>query len=121
MSYICVNFISIYIGDNYSKMLDIFEQNNIYVRNRSNIQNMHGFIRITIGNEHNINIEKLKGAKINSAEVFSSSRILTYYSIKGMKGRKFRLHFSLKLDLISFILSMAILLFRALKPVHKLF
>lgn len=60
------NFISIYIGDNYSQMLDIFEQNNIYVRNRSNIQNMYGFIRITIGNEQNINIiKKLISENIN--------------------------------------------------------
>ena len=67
------NFISFYVGKNYSKLLTILEYNNIYLRNRNNQINMNGFIRISIGTKENM--EVVKNLFQNNEELFEKECI----------------------------------------------
>lgn len=45
------NFITFYVGDNFLVVDKLLESNNIYVRTKPN--DIYGFIRVTVGNDHN--------------------------------------------------------------------
>jgi histidinol-phosphate aminotransferase len=74
------NFISFYIGVNYSKFLNILEQNYIYIRDRNSQIDMAGFVRVTIGKSENI--ETIKNHISDNISLFDLEPINKYYTPK---------------------------------------
>jgi histidinol-phosphate aminotransferase len=83
------NFISFYVGNNVENFLSILEDNNIYIRNRTTQIDMHGFVRVTIGQESHMN--KLKQVIQDNINVFDFEPLIKHYTSK---------HFIWKLKLL---------------------
>jgi len=78
------NFFSVFVGSNVSKMLTHMYMHNIHVRDRSKLAEMNGFVRITAGNDKDVEIltrAVRTYVSIHGVELYANS-IYNFYTPK---------------------------------------
>jgi len=92
------NFVSFYIGENYKVIFDIFEKNDVFIRDRSTQTDMHGFVRTTIGTSYNMTVvKKIITENIN---LFTFDPINKFYTRKETIW-KLKLLFKMLIDVLN--------------------
>lgn len=74
------NFITLYVGDNYNKFINLLEDNNYYIKDRNDQINLNGFIRISIGQQKYMN--KIKEFISSNINLFDKCCIHKYITNK---------------------------------------
>jgi histidinol-phosphate aminotransferase len=74
------NFISFYIGKNVEYFLNLLENNNVYIRNRTTQIDMYGFVRVTIGKKEHMDV--LKQIILDNLHMFEFEPLIKHYTSK---------------------------------------
>lgn len=74
------NFVSFYVGNSISEVLELLEKNSVYIRNRDTQIDMAGFVRITIGTKEHIT--KVCNIIKDNIRLFDSYPLVKMYTSK---------------------------------------